>query len=112
ARHAAEERDRLLQEVAALQQSIDHIKEIVAMQQAYATTAGVVEALDPAALMDDSLRMNSAALVRHEVGTARDYQPVPAVLGERAKVLQILVNLIRNAKYACDEAGRNDKLVT
>jgi C4-dicarboxylate-specific signal transduction histidine kinase len=24
-------------------------------------------------------------------------------------VLQILVNLIRNAKYACDEAGRPDK---
>jgi len=26
--------------------------------------------------------------------------------------LQILVNLIRNAKYACDESGRSDKLIT
>jgi signal transduction histidine kinase len=30
---------------------------------------------------------------------------------DRHKVLQILVNLIRNAKYACDESGRNDKQV-
>jgi C4-dicarboxylate-specific signal transduction histidine kinase len=27
-------------------------------------------------------------------------------------VLQILVNLVRNAKYACDDSGRTDKLVT
>lgn len=28
------------------------------------------------------------------------------------KVLQIVVNLIRNAKYACDESGRPDKRLT
>ncbi len=31
---------------------------------------------------------------------------------EKHKVLQILVNLMRNAKYACDESGRNDKRLT
>jgi signal transduction histidine kinase len=31
---------------------------------------------------------------------------------DKHTVLQILVNLIRNAKYACDESGRSDKLVT
>src|SRR4029077_12877697 len=28
------------------------------------------------------------------------------------KILQILVNLVRNAKYACDESGRADKRLT
>jgi signal transduction histidine kinase len=32
--------------------------------------------------------------------------------GEKAKVLQILVNLIRNAKYACDDSGGADKIIT
>ena len=31
---------------------------------------------------------------------------------DKHKVLQILVNLIRNAKYACDESGHADKQVT
>ncbi|HEY9250511.1 MAG TPA: ATP-binding protein, partial [Rariglobus sp.] len=31
---------------------------------------------------------------------------------EKNKALQILVNLVRNAKYACDESGRIDKLLT
>jgi PAS domain S-box-containing protein len=112
ARHAVEERDRLLHEIAGLQKNIDHIKDIVSMQQTYATMVGVIEPLDPAALMEDSLRMNAGALVRHEVNVVRDFQSVPRVLGEKAKILQILVNLIRNAKYACDEAGIAGKLVT
>lgn len=112
ARHAVEERDRLLQEIALLQKNIDHIKEIVSMQQAYATMIGIVEPLDAAMLMEDALRMNAGALVRHEVRVAREFASVPPVLGERSKILQILVNLIRNAKYACDESGVSGKLVT
>lgn len=82
------------------------------MQQAYATMVGVVEPLDPAMMMEDSLRMNAGALVRHEVRVVRDFRFVPSILGEKAKVLQILVNLIRNAKYACDEIGLPDKVLT
>lgn len=111
ARHAIEERDRLIQEIALLQKNIDHIKEIVSMQQAYATMIGVVEPLDAAMLMEDALRMNAGALVRHEVRVERDFRFVPPVLGERAKILQILVNLIRNAKYACDDSGVPEKRV-
>jgi signal transduction histidine kinase len=31
---------------------------------------------------------------------------------DKHKVLQILVNLVRNAKYALDDGGRNDKRLT
>ena len=112
AQHAVEERNRLVQEITGLQKNIDHIKEIVSMQQTYATMVGLVEPLNPIAMMEDSLRMNAGALVRHEVEVARDFQAAPTILAEKAKVLQILVNLIRNAKYACDETGQPGKLVT
>jgi len=112
ARHAVDERTHLLGEIASLQQNIDHIKEIVSMQQAYATMVGVVEPLDPATLMEDALRMNAGALVRHDVSVVRDFPFGPPILGEKAKVLQILVNLIRNAKYACDDGGHSEKILT
>jgi PAS domain S-box-containing protein len=112
ARHAIDERDRLLQEIGSLQKNIDHIKDIVSMQQTYATTVGVVEALDPVTMMEDSIRMNAGALLRHDVQIVREFHPAPAILGEKSKVLQILINLIRNAKYACDETGQPGKLVT
>jgi signal transduction histidine kinase len=82
------------------------------MQQSYATMVSIIEPLDPVTLMEDSLRMNLGALARHSVNVARDFKPTPQILAEKAKVLQILVNLIRNAKYAADDGGRDDKLVT
>jgi signal transduction histidine kinase len=73
---------------------------------------GISEPLDPATLMEDSLRMNSSALVRHDISVVRDFEPVATVQAERGKVLQILVNLIRNAKYALDEGRASDKVLT
>jgi len=105
ARHAVDTRQRLRQEVAVLQKNIDHIKEIVAMQQAYATTAGVVEALPAAALFEDALQMNADTLQRRAVEVHRAFGAVPAVSAEKSKVLQILVNLICNAEHACHERG-------
>ena len=42
----------------------------------------------------------------------REFEDVPPINVEKHKVLQILVNLMRNAKYACDESGRADKRLT
>jgi C4-dicarboxylate-specific signal transduction histidine kinase len=112
AQHSLAERDRLLAEADSLQRNVDHIKEIVAMQQSYATMVSIIEPLDAVALMEDSLRMNLGALARHAVSVVRDFQPAPLVIAEKAKVLQILVNLIRNAKYAADDGGREDKSIT
>ena len=110
--HFAQERARLLEELETLQSGIDHVKDIVAMQQAYATTINVAEALEARALMEDAIRMNSAALMRHDVNVVREYQPAPPVQVEKGRVLQILVNLIRNAKYACDEGAPAEKRIT
>jgi signal transduction histidine kinase len=82
------------------------------MQQSYAKVSGVAESVGIAELVEDALRMNSAALQRHEITLVRDFQVKATITVERHKVLQILVNLIRNAKYACGEAGRLDKQIT
>jgi signal transduction histidine kinase len=57
--------------------------------------------------------MNAAALTRHGVSVNREIDgSVPAISVDKHKVLQILVNLIRNAKYACDDTDRQDKQIT
>jgi PAS domain S-box-containing protein len=111
--HLTEEQAALLEELESLRKNIEHIKNIVAMQQSYAKVAGVAETVLVTDLVEDALRMNEGALVRHNVQLCRDYEPaLPPITVEKHKVLQILVNLIRNAKYACDESERPDKLLT
>jgi C4-dicarboxylate-specific signal transduction histidine kinase len=63
-------------------------------------------------LVEDALQINAAALQRHDVLVRREYEETPQILTEKHKVLQILVNLIRNAKYAMDEAKQPERLLT
>jgi PAS domain S-box-containing protein len=112
AEHLTTEQGEILQELAHLSHNIDHIKEIVAMQQSYSKVSGVRELLPAQELVEDALRMNGAAFDRHQVKVIREYAAVPPVMAEKHKVLQILINLLRNAKYACDDTGRVDKQVT
>ncbi|MHB8812175.1 MAG: PAS domain S-box protein [Steroidobacteraceae bacterium] len=106
------ERDVEIAELAVLRRNIEHIKEIVAMQQSYARRVGVIEMVDIRSLVEDSLRMNEGAFSRHGVTLVRDFQEVPLITVDKHKLLQILVNVIRNAKYACDESGSAEKRVT
>src|SRR5205814_7644340 len=106
----AAEQVSTMAELQTLRKNIEHIKEIVAMQQSYARIVGVTEKVHVTDLVEDALRLNTGTLQRHEIQLTRQYQPeLPEIVVERHKVLQILVNLIRNAKYACDESGRLDK---
>lgn len=101
-RHLAEEQQTLLRELDEMRKSVDHIRDIVATQQGYAKVGGTVEPIVAADLVEMALRMQLSALTRHDVGVHRQYSPVPTVLAEKHKVLQILNNLIRNAKQAME----------
>jgi C4-dicarboxylate-specific signal transduction histidine kinase len=110
--HLGVERVDSLRELDALRKNIEHIKEIVAMQQTYARVSGVTETVGVVELVEDAIHMNAGALLRHRVTLVRDFQTQRVITVEKHKVLQILVNFIRNAKYACDESGRADKQIT
>jgi signal transduction histidine kinase len=107
--YLTEEQKGLLKELDCLGKNIEHIKDIVAMQQNYAKVSGLSETVAPAELIEDALRMNEAAFARHQVQVIREYGNVPPITVEKHKVLQILVNLMRNAKYALDEGGKKER---
>jgi signal transduction histidine kinase/integral membrane sensor domain MASE1 len=95
---------RLLEDLEAMGRHIEHIRAVVHVQQNYARTALMTDEYDLAQLIDDSLRIQLAALQRHGVSVQRELSPVPRVKVDKHKVLQILVNLISNAKDALDAA--------
>jgi len=112
AAHLAGEQAAALKELEHLQKNIEHIKDIVAMQQTYAKTSGMSEIVQITDLVEDSLNINATALARHGITVVREFAELPPVVVEKHKVLQILVNLIGNAKHACDKPGSTDKRIT
>jgi len=106
------EREAVLGELRQLEKSVQHVKEIVTMQQNCANLGSKSEKAKPVDLMEDSLRIESASLARHSVQLLREYDAsLPDVMIEKHKVLQILVNLIRNAKQACQSSDRSERKV-
>jgi C4-dicarboxylate-specific signal transduction histidine kinase len=108
----AREREETLTELALLNKNIEHIKDIVARQQSYARSSGVMEPLDLQELVEDAIRMNAGSFDRHGVAVIRDYQPLPSATLDRHKVLEILINILRNAKQAMVNLSDDGKRLT
>lgn len=105
------EQQLMLKETESLRCQVEHIKEIVIMQQSYGGVSTVNETILPEQLMEDTFKLNADALARHEITVKREYQEVPPIIVDKHKVLQILINLINNAKDACVDGGGKEKSI-
>ena len=109
--HLQQERDRMLKELALLTDHIGHIKSIVATQQSYATVSGLIEEILIGNLVEDALRILETGMVRHHIELVRDFEDIPPVPADKHQVLQILLNLLRNAKQAAAAGGKPERII-
>ncbi|MBF6032466.1 GHKL domain-containing protein [Pseudomonas sp. P155] len=107
-----QEQQEMLDELNQMNKSVDHIKDIVATQQSYAGANSMTEPLFINELLEDALRMNAGALTRHHVTVVREYADVPQVMGDKHRLLLILINLISNAKYAMSDLSNRPRTMT
>ena len=90
----------MLTELEALRHNVEHIKQIISMQQSPARFSGLQEPVRLAEIMEQALAINLAALERQQVEVIREYGDLPQMMVDRHQVLQILVNLMSNATHA------------
>jgi signal transduction histidine kinase len=110
--HLIGEQSTALKELAQLQENIEHIKEVVSSQQRDAKGADQRERALPTDLVEDTLRMEAGGPEHRDIQVVKEFEAAPAITVEKHKVLQILMNLVRNGKQACHEAGGADKRLT
>jgi C4-dicarboxylate-specific signal transduction histidine kinase len=63
-------------------------------------------------LVEDAIQINNAGLSRHGTRVIREFEELPDIEINKQKMLQILVNLISNAKYALSDSQKEEKIVT
>ena len=91
---------QLLEEQRQLSENVDHIKGIVNMQQDLATVSGYLEQAEVRDLVEEVLRLNRPGLAQDGIQVSGDYEDLPSLLLDRHRILQILVNLVQNARRA------------
>jgi signal transduction histidine kinase len=109
-RHLLEEKEQLLRELTSVERNVLHIKNIVARQQSYARATPHRERLDMSELLDDALKIGEESSARRGIELVKEYSAVPEVVTDRHKVMEIVVNLIANARHAIEETGRGGRI--
>ena len=107
-----DEQTDIISKLKVLTENVQHIKDIVNMQQSYAKVSGVEVQTSLSKLAEDAIQINSAGLERHGTRLISEFEDIPDVEIDKQKVLQILVNLISNAKYALSGSNKEEKLLT
>lgn len=87
-------------ELSKLQSHIEHIANIVKLQQESAGYKAILETVDLAAMLDSALSINFDCQQQIETIIVKQYGSPIACKTDKHKLLQILVNLISNAKHA------------
>lgn len=107
------QKEALLEEVHGLVKNIGHIKDIVSMQQTHAKNGGIAQDFGLHEVIADAVKISESSLDRHGVYLSPDYQLRDDCImtADKHKVLQILVNLISNAKHAVDRPECEERTV-
>jgi PAS domain S-box-containing protein len=104
-----DERGEITRELGLIVENIGHVKEIVARQQNYAKQGDMLEPLDTAELVENAVRISVASGTLSGLEVVREFQPSTRMLADKHKTLQILVNLMRNARQAMEATPEKPK---
>ncbi len=107
------EQEHNCEELSQLSKNIDHLKQIISMQQTYARSSNsVAESLTLNELVDDALQINFASLKKNQIEIVKEYCDSPLIIVDKHKALQILANLISNAKQSIEEESPQARRIT
>jgi two-component system, NtrC family, sensor kinase len=99
-------------ELDELDSNITHIKSIISMQQSYSGSFGVTECVKLPDLIDDAIKINMNNIQDFQFQIIKNIQGIADIHIDRHKVLQVVINLISNAKYALVDSTNNEKIMT
>ena len=107
-----DEQERCLESLEALTKHVQHVADIIQLQQSYSNTKGLIEPTSIADLIDDAIQINAEALSRNNIEVQREIADLPPIMLDRHKVLQIMTNLISNGVYALSKSNKDEKTLT
>ena len=108
--HLIDEKNTLASDLGALERLVQHVRDIIHLQQDYSRPSGMIESVGIHGVIEDALQLNSELSTKHNIlNHHRAWKTCPIAGADRHKLLQILINLISNAQHALVAAGGERK---
>ena len=99
-------------ELDSLVKKVDHIKQVIMSQQDIARAGNIREPVSVEDLMEQAALMALPEPEKYQIHLVREYRAVSTLMTDRHQVLQVLVNLITNAKNAMVEHSGSTRRLT
>jgi signal transduction histidine kinase len=96
-------------EIDRVRIKLAHIESIIALQMQYTQLFGVIETVDVPQVVDDALTLLDDPLKKRSVRVIRQFSDVPPIRIERTKLIQVIVNLIKNGYEAMENTAINER---
>jgi len=107
-----EEQDIYSEELINLNTGISHVEEIIAVQQDYAGVSGITEMILLTKMMDDVVKMYHDSFSVHKIKVHKNYSKVAPILIEKGKLMQVFVNILKNAEESLIIKSKEYKVIT
>jgi len=105
------EHAQMLNEVDALGKGLDHIRQLVASHQAYAGRSGLREEVDLKSELESALRITEQSGFEDQaLDVEWQLADAPTLRLDRHRLLEVLVNLVKNAREALADGSAPRKL--
>lgn len=99
----------LQKELDRLELNIQHIKEIITVQQSFSGIINFAELISIEKIINEALTLASIDFSRHQITVKKEFAKLKPIYVDKLKLTQVLINLICNAKEALAEANPKEK---
>lgn len=88
------------------------IEDAINSQQNWARPSGGSERLLLSEVVDQAIKLERSSISRHDIKLDLQFQETAFVRADRTKMIQVIINIYKNAKEAMSELNPEDKLIT
>lgn len=105
------EQAEILNELSTVQINIQNIRDIISTQQSLGDFYMFDRVVDIQSVINEAITMTGVSLAAHAIQIKKEFSPVKPFLLDKIKLLQILANLLRNAKDSLLISGNEEKII-
>jgi len=109
ANYLSKEQVLISNEILVILKNLQHIKDIISMQQGLSKITGVEHIISIDELLNEALLITG--LDNSKIIIDKKYERIKPIVTDKVKLLQILVNLMSNAKDALKESNKDIKSI-
>jgi len=100
-------------EIKRIRNKHEHIESIIHLQLRYARLSGNVEDVNINKVVSDALEMLEESIKKYSVTVTNELQPdLPSIRIEQSNLLQVLINLVKNAMEASRDMPPEKRLIS